>query len=99
MNVIYEPKGRAKEYADLALNDYIGCENACVYCLHPDTPILMYDGTVKTISDISVGDAVIGIKDGLSRKYREYSKATVENKWLTKAIGYKITLSGRLASL
>lgn len=35
MKVIYEPRGRAKEYADLAVNNYIGCQNSCVYCFAP----------------------------------------------------------------
>lgn len=35
MKVIYEPKGRAKEYADLALNVYMGCTHACLYCYAP----------------------------------------------------------------
>lgn len=36
MRVIYEPKGRAKEYADLAFNSYgFGCTNGCRYCFGP----------------------------------------------------------------
>lgn len=37
MNVIYEPKGRAKEYADLAVNLYSGCSHGCIYCFAPRT--------------------------------------------------------------
>jgi len=32
MNIIYEPTGRAKEYADLAINIYKGCTHGCKYC-------------------------------------------------------------------
>lgn len=32
MKIIYEPKGAAREYAALALNPYLGCTHACVYC-------------------------------------------------------------------
>lgn len=32
---IYEPKGRAKEYGDLALNIYTGCPHSCFYCFAP----------------------------------------------------------------
>lgn len=32
MQVIYSPKGKAREYADLALNIYKGCTHACGYC-------------------------------------------------------------------
>ena len=32
---IYEPKGAAKEYGDLALNIYTGCPHECFYCFAP----------------------------------------------------------------
>lgn len=32
---IYEPKGRAREYAELACNLYRGCGHQCVYCYAP----------------------------------------------------------------
>ncbi len=35
MKVIYKPKGRAGEYAKLALNIYSGCEHGCKYCYVP----------------------------------------------------------------
>jgi DNA repair photolyase len=35
MNIIYEPKGAALEYAPLALNLYNGCTHACKYCYCP----------------------------------------------------------------
>lgn len=35
MPLIYEPKGRALEYAPLALNLYSGCTHRCVYCYAP----------------------------------------------------------------
>lgn len=35
MKVIYEPKGGAKEYADLACNLYMGCVHGCRYCYAP----------------------------------------------------------------
>lgn len=33
---IYEPKGKAKEYGDLALNIYTGCPHRCYYCFAPN---------------------------------------------------------------
>ena len=33
--VIYETKGRAKEYRELACNLYSGCDHRCVYCYAP----------------------------------------------------------------
>lgn len=35
MALIYEPKGRAREYAALALNCYRGCDHGCTYCYAP----------------------------------------------------------------
>jgi DNA repair photolyase len=36
MKPIYEPKGRAKEYGNHALNIYIGCSHRCYYCYSPN---------------------------------------------------------------
>lgn len=36
MKPIYEPKGKAKEYGDLALNIYTGCPHRCYYCFAPN---------------------------------------------------------------
>ena len=33
--IIYEPKGRAREYSPLALNVYNGCDHGCLYCYVP----------------------------------------------------------------
>lgn len=33
--IIYEPKGRALEYAKLAANLFIGCPHGCLYCYGP----------------------------------------------------------------
>ena len=35
MRVVYEPKGRAKEYSELACNWYMGCIHGCKYCFAP----------------------------------------------------------------
>jgi DNA repair photolyase len=32
VNIIYEPQGKAKEYAELACNLYNGCTHGCLYC-------------------------------------------------------------------
>ncbi|MFA7122158.1 MAG: radical SAM protein [Bacilli bacterium] len=33
--VIYEPRGRAREYSPLAVNLYRGCDHGCEYCFGP----------------------------------------------------------------
>lgn len=35
MPIIYEPKGRAREYSPYACNLYIGCSHKCKYCYAP----------------------------------------------------------------
>lgn len=35
MKIIYEPKGAAKEYSELAVNLYLGCNHGCKYCFAP----------------------------------------------------------------
>lgn len=36
MKPIYEPKRKAKEYGDLAINIYTGCPHRCFYCFAPN---------------------------------------------------------------
>jgi len=36
MGLIYEPRGPAREYAELALNLYKGCTHGCKYCYAPN---------------------------------------------------------------
>jgi DNA repair photolyase len=38
MNIVYEPKGRAREYAALAANLYKGCTHGCRYCYGAKMP-------------------------------------------------------------
>ena len=45
MKVIYEPKGRAREYSPLALNIYKGCDHDCSYCYIKTMPFSMGDNT------------------------------------------------------
>jgi len=53
--VIYEPKGTAKEYGELALNLYTGCSHGCVYCYVPNVLCMKRDkfnNEVKPKKDI-----------------------------------------------
>ena len=36
MKPLYEPKGKAKEYGDYAVNIYTGCPHRCYYCFAPN---------------------------------------------------------------
>lgn len=37
MKIIYEPRGRALEYAPLAVSLYRGCPHGCTYCFAPES--------------------------------------------------------------
>ena len=55
MAIIYEPRGKAGEYAPLAVNLYSGCAHGCVYCYVP--PVLRIDrdrfsGDVRPKADV-----------------------------------------------
>lgn len=66
MKPIYEPKGKAREYADLALNIFTGCTNGCEYCYAPavlrKTPeqfeqaIIRHNILEATIAQLERGD-------------------------------------------
>jgi len=38
LEIIYKPKGKALEYAELALNIYKGCTHSCKYCFNDVNP-------------------------------------------------------------
>mgnify|MGYP001557876463 FL=1 len=59
MSLIYEPAGRAREYAALACNVYRGCDHACVYCLTGDTLILKANMSTVALADVQVGDVLL----------------------------------------
>ena len=94
-SIIYAPKGQAGEYAPLSANLYRGCSHACVYCLDGTTLIQMANGTTKPISQIEIGDSVIGIvNDG---RHGAWSNRIVTTQVLAKVQNhkpaYKITLA------
>lgn len=73
------------------INPYRGCSHACVYCLHPDTLILMADGRQKPLKSVAVGDKIMGTRTiGGSRRY---VSTTVLASWTTVKRAYRITLA------
>ncbi len=73
-----------------SINPYRGCAHACVYCVSGDTPILMADGGVKPLQDLSIGDATCGTaRDGW---YRRYVPTQVLAHWCVEKPAYRIVL-------
>lgn len=76
---------------DWTVNPYRGCSHACVYCLHPDTRILMANGRSTRIADIRQGDEIVGTRREGS--YRRYVNATVSAQWTTRKRAFRVTLA------
>ena len=52
------------------INPYRGCSHACVYCVGPDTRILLADGRTRRMSDLQVGDWIYGtVRAGSYRRF------------------------------
>jgi DNA repair photolyase len=74
-----------------SINPYRGCEHACPYCVSGDTPILMADGSTKTIAEIEVGDEIYGTRR--VGTYLRYTKTQVLAHWSVIKPAYRITLA------
>src|SRR3990170_3146380 len=73
-----------------SINPYRGCAHACVYCAHGDTPILMGDGTTRSLGDLGIGNEIYGtVRDG---HYRHYVKTGVLAHWSARKPAYRIAL-------
>jgi DNA repair photolyase len=72
------------------INQYRGCTHACAYCMSGDTPILMGDGTTRSLGELKVGDRVYGtVRRG---NYRRYEITEVRAHWETRKQAYRIAL-------
>lgn len=92
-STIYAPKGQAGEYAPLATNPYRGCGHGCAYCLTPDTIIQMADGTTRPLSDVQIGDDLIGVTNtGANTWPYRFAESRVLNKIKTRKPAFRVTL-------
>lgn len=58
MQTIYEPKGKAREYAELACNLYRGCAHRCVYCYAPAALHMQREAFAKPVPRPGILDAL-----------------------------------------
>jgi DNA repair photolyase len=76
---------------DWTVNPYRGCSHACVYCLAPDTMVLMADGRHRPIGSLMVGDEIIGtVPDGSDRRF---IRTTVRARWATRKAAFRVALA------
>ncbi len=73
-----------------SVNPYRGCFHACAYCMAGETPILMGDGTTRSLADIRAGDVVYGTV--LRGMYRRYARTPVLAHWNTLKQAFRVTL-------
>jgi DNA repair photolyase len=75
---------------DQSINPYRGCEHGCVYCLAPDTQILMGDGSTRNLCDVRPGDEIYGT--ARRGHYRRYVRTRVLAHWRTAKPGFRVLL-------
>lgn len=73
-----------------SINPYRGCEHACSYCAHPDTPVLMANGRTLPLGELKVGDEIYGTKR--VGNFRRYAKSRVLAHWSVIKPAYRTTL-------
>ena len=56
MKPLYEPKGKAKEYGDYAVNIYTGCPHKCYYCFAPS---VLHKDRQQFHTDIRPRDGIV----------------------------------------
>lgn len=74
-NLIYEPAGRAREYANLACNVYRGCDHGCTYCYAPSA-------TQRTRTDFVMSCVRPGFLTQLTKDAAKLQKAGVAGQVL-----------------
>jgi DNA repair photolyase len=90
-SIINKVPGASRVPFQWTINPYRGCSHACSYCLSGDTPILMADGTARPLSQLQVGDAVMGTMG--AGPHRRYVPTTVLDHWSTSKVAFRVTLA------
>lgn len=93
MLAIYEPKGKALEYCERAVNLYKGCDHRCSYCYAPNAIHLQREIFAKPQPRVGIIEAIA--KDAPKHKGRDvlmcftcdpYSTCNIEHGLAAKAI-------------
>lgn len=66
-NPIYVPKGKAREYGELAINIYKGCTNACTYCYGSKMMRMTHDAFIEESKPRE--EIVLSVKTNLEKGY------------------------------
>ena len=72
MSIIYEPKGKAREYSPLAVNLYRGCSHGCLYCYANSSAVAVarqvanHDPGSPLLTGWLRGDETIVVRQGAS---------------------------------
>jgi DNA repair photolyase len=72
------------------INPYRGCTHACLFCLGPETAILLADGRPKAIADLQPGELIYGTV--LEGRYRRLRITSVLDKWSSIKPAFAVTL-------
>jgi DNA repair photolyase len=93
-SLIYQPAGRAREYAALACNVYSGCDHGCAYCLTGDTLVYLADLRAIPISELKPGDILLGVSQegAFFTNSHKYVPSVVEHIWTTRKPVYEVEL-------
>ena len=73
------------------INPYRGCSHACLYCIAPDTPILMADGRTRLVAR-AVDLVTASWAPKCAGQYRRYVTTEVLAHWSTIKPAYRVTL-------
>lgn len=73
-------------------NPYRGCLHACAYCVAPETPVLLGDGSTRRIDELIHGDEIIGTQVD-DEGVRRYVRTRVLDRWATYKPAHRIILA------
>lgn len=94
-SVLNRVPGRSPMPFSWTINPYRGCSHACTYCLSPDTPILLVDGSWVPLGRIRTGDLVVGTEmdDAGGGSGRRLVPSAVLDTWTVRKPAWRVRLA------